>query len=491
MHRHPSATVPGTVRGERSLPARALFPLLPLLALAAPGQALQETDPPEEHRPAYSFLRQAEDWSRFRAADPPVDRFDSIKHIVLGEDVWLSLGGRLESRFENWNEFGAGAGPPGSESDENLVVSRILLHADLHVGEHLRVFLEGKSAQSTDRELPGGRRPLDMDTLEIQQAFVDIVLPAGEGDLTLRLGRQMLLLGAQRLVSPLPWGNALRHWEGITAELELGEWTFDALATAFVPVDKTEPNERDDDNLLWGLYASRERPGEKAGLELYLLGNERADVTVNGTSGDERRLTLGGRSYGPLGSGFDHDAEGGWQVGEVGDGDVSAWFLGSQLGWKPGAVGRDLPGDPRFFIGLDLGSGDDDPGGDVGTFHQLFPLGHLYLGYIDAIGRQNIFDLSAGGEWKVAPSTQFSAAVHHFRLLETEDALYDAGGNPSRSGFESKEVGTEVDLRVRRTFGPHIQAYAGYSHLFAGSALADSGPAEDVDFFYVGGSFTF
>jgi hypothetical protein len=75
-----------------------------------------------------------------------------------------------------------------------------------------------------------------MDTLELQQAFVDIVLPAGEGDLTLRLGRQMLLLGAQRLVSPLPWGNALRHWEGITAELELGEWTFDALATAFVNV---------------------------------------------------------------------------------------------------------------------------------------------------------------------------------------------------------------------------------------------------------------
>ena len=48
-----------------------------------------------------------------------------------------------------------------------------------------------------------------------------------------------------------------------------------------------------------------------------------------------------------------------------------------------------------------MGSGDDEPGGDVETFNQLFPLGHAYFGYIDLIGRQNALDLHF--DLKVAP----------------------------------------------------------------------------------------
>lgn len=425
-----------------------------------------------------------EDWSEFRAPASGGDYFDPIKHIDLSDDgdVWVSFGGRVEARFESWHNFGF-----ARPNDDNFTVSRALLHGDLHAGDHFRLYVEGKTAQSTDRDLPGGRRTLDMDTLALQQAFVDLVLPLGDSTLTVRPGRQMLLFGGQRLISPLPWGNTLRTWDGVTAEWRTGSWSITGLATAYVPVDKTDFNEADEDTTLYGIYAKRAPSPGGRGLEVYAIGNERSAVTVNGTTGDERRHTFGARTWGPVGDTTDFEAEGAWQTGEVGDGDVSAWFLSAQGGWRL----TDGAGKPRLWLGLDAASGDDEFGGDVETFHQLFPLGHAYFGYIDAIGRQNIFDASVGSQWSLGDATALSLGYHLFRLMETSDSLYNAGGAAYRSGFTSRDVGSEIDLLVNRKFGRHLKAYLGYSHFFAGDAISESGPDEDVDFAYFGMSFTF
>src|SRR3989441_8644827 len=62
-------------------------------------------------------------------------------------------------------------------------------------------------------------------------------------------------------------------------------------------------------------------------------------------------------------------------------------------------VGYSLPVprlSPRVYLEFDYASGDKKPGGDVGTFNQLFPNAHSFLGYIDYIGRQNIISPNAG-----------------------------------------------------------------------------------------------
>ena len=75
--------------------------------------------------------------------------------------------------------------------------------------------------------------------------------------------------------------------------------------------------------------------------------------------------------------------------------------------------------------------------------------------------------------------------------METNDALYNAGGAPSRTGFGSRDVGTEIDLTANHIVSRHTQLYGGYSHFWAGSGLADTGPSEDVDFLYLGIGTTF
>ncbi|MBX3464004.1 MAG: alginate export family protein [Planctomycetes bacterium] len=437
--------------------------------------------------PGYQALRQNEDWSRYRprAADGPVD---AIKHIELDADgdAWLSLGGRADARFEAWDGFGFGAADPGNS--DTFTLTRLTLHADLHYGEHLRAFVEGRTAQSTDRDLPGGRRPVDVDTLGLFQAFVDVSVPLGEADSArLRIGRQSFLFGSQRLVSPLLWVNVWNAWDGTSLGLRLGDWSVEAFCTAFVVVDATGPNEADWDKTLYGVFANRPAAAGGRGWDLYLLGNTRPDVTVNGTRGDERRHTLGARNHGSLGGGFDGELEGAWQSGRVGSGSVNAWFASGVMGRRF----ADAWLRPRVFVGLDAASGDDEPGGSVGTFHQLYPLGHAFLGYADAFGRQNIAAAHVGVQLHPAPSTVLTATVHGFRALDRNDAAYAVNGAVARTGLRGHDLGQEIDLLLTHRCNRHLDVYLGYSHLFTGNALNGTGPTEDEDFAYLGASLVF
>ena len=67
-------------------------------------------------------------------------------------------------------------------------------------------------------------------------------------------------------------------------------------------------------------------------------------------------------------------------------------------------------------------------------------------------------------------------------------------GAPGRRhgvGVESTEIGSEIDLLLNWQIDRHAAAYVGYSHFFAGEFIADTGPAEDIDFFYVALTYTF
>jgi len=153
----------------------------------------------------------------------------------------------------------------------------------------------------------------------------------------------------------------------------------------------------------------------------------------------------------------------------------------------------DCPASSRVHLGFDYASGDHSPGGNVQTFSHLFPLGHAYLGYADVIGRQNIIDASAGMTGK--PFDRMTAAVtgHLFWLADDSDALYNAGGGVARAavaGADSR-VGSEIDVTVKYSFGPHTKGLAGYSHFFAGDFIKQTGPSNDIDFVYLQLQLTF
>jgi hypothetical protein len=456
----------------------------------AGGQAtVTETKATEEKaefkRPPYNPVqRWKEDWSglRGRDRDRTGDPFDPIKFIPLNGDgsIWLSIGGGIRGRVEHFSNFNF-----NPTLDDGYFLYHFLLHGDLHITNFVRVFVEGIDAEQTFRDLPGNQRTTDINAFDLNQGFLDINIPVGDGKLTLRGGREGLAFGKQRLVSPLPWGNAYRHWDGFSAIVDIKGWNARGFWTEFSPVDKYEADVPDGQTKFWGFYATHGKPIDLIAGDLYFLGlNKEDNVTFNGTIGPEDRYTIGGRIFGTPVKDFDYELEAAYQFGSVGDGDVSAWMLATEAGYtfKP------CPVTPRLWLGFDYASGDDATGGDVGTFNQLFPLGHAYFGYMDFVGRQNIIDVHPGASIKCASDKMtVKAEGHFFWLADSADALYNAGGGVVRRGFPgaSDQVGSEVDFVVNYKFNRHLDMEAGYSHFFPGDFIRQTGPSEDADFVYV------
>jgi hypothetical protein len=496
-------------------------------AYTAPAPGSAPASGAEFKRPAYQVLRFNEDWSVLKGKDTSAtgDFLDRLKFIALDEkgDFWLSLGGQVRERFEYWNNFnfgqrsyGTGSGARVYNDHDSYLDSRFMFHTDLHLGPNVRIFAEGKSAMSWDRDLMAtgspasrGTRTLDDDSIDLQNAFADLILPFDDQcKLTIRGGRQELAFGSQRLISTLDWSNARRTWEGISAIAKFGDWTATGFWTRYVPLQKFGFNEEDHNIEFYGLFATGKLPWQEIGLDLYWIGidsdsNGFAGSTFNrfinsttSVSGKDDRQTVGGRLFGKFGkSGFDYELEGAYQFGKHASQDISACMVTGVLGYSF----NDTPWSPRVYGAIDYASGDDSVGGQTTTFNQLLPFGHAYLGYIDAVARQNIIDPNMGVSVKPIPDKlTITLDGHLFWLAEQGDALYNAGGVISRNGSPtaSSFVGAEIDLWAKYQFDRHIALMGGYSHFFAGNFIDDTATTankadNDIDFLYMTIQFTF
>lgn len=462
--------------------------------LPAAAAALEAKSAQKFVRPAYQVLRQNEDWSvlKSRPDDAAVDPFDGMKYVVLGDSskVWASFGVQLRLRAEFWNDFNFGAAPAGVETDDLFGLSRLMLHADLHFGRPWRVFVQAKSSLVTDRELAGGRRNIDRDEVDLQNAFLELAAPIGKvGKLWIRAGRQELLYGKQRLVSPLDWVNTRRTFEGLVAQVKAGSATLAGFWTQPVIVAANDFNEADETTDFYGLYAVFKRPGASSGLDLYWLSLDRERATFAGVTGAEERQTLGAR-FEAAGRHADLEFEGAYQFGEFGSSDIEAYMVTLIVGFADRGHARA----PRLYFGLDYASGDEQAGdGKLETFNQLFPLGHAFLGYMDFVGRQNIVDLSTGLQLKLTAKSNLQIDWHHLRLATANEGLYGVGGAQARQANPggSKAVGDELDLLLRRPINPHLALELGLGRFLAASYLEETGAGDDVDFAYLSGQYTF
>jgi len=451
-------------------------------------------DENEVKRPAYQILRFNEDWSVLKGVDRSRtgDFWDRIKFIPItgDQDVWLSLGGQARERYEYFHQYLFGT-EGGKEHSDGYLLSRYRLSADLHITQYFRVFAEGKSSLSTDRELLGGRSNAFVDTIDLQNGFADVMIPFGhQASVTLRGGRQELLFGAQRLVGPSDFTNVRRTFDGGEAIVRFRDWTITPFWADFVPVEKYDFNEATSAHKLFGVYGTGPLQFLPVNIDLYWLGVSNKGASFNGTAGREGRHTFGGRTWGKIGkTGLDFEVEGAGQFGTIGGHDIAAWMLTTILGYSPPITNLS----PRIYFEFDYASGDNRPGGDVGTYNQLYPTGHSFLGYIDYIGRQNIVSPSTGLTMSPIRNLLLSLQQYFFWRESDHDALYNKSGGVLRPGNTTTEryVGAETDFYATYNFNRHILAYGGYSHFVTGDFIEETGPDKDSDFFYTAIQYTF
>ncbi len=455
------------------------------------GQAGKRTTGRIVAVPSYRNLRFEEDWSVLRDGSGP-DLWNPLKFIPLNQSgtAYLSVGGEARARTELWSDFGFGS--PSAPPEDGFALMRLRAHTDWHLGPRLRLFIEAKSAMAAGRELPGGNRTADVDSIDLQNVILDLNLgEAGSGNLTLRLGRQEMLFGRQRLISPANWANTRpRVFDGVRGTWSSDLWALDAFWTRRVEIKKYQFNQHDPDTDFFGLYLTTGLPPAAATVDLYWLGLQRERIQLAGIRTQEHRHTMGGRLNGqlPLGA-LDYDLEAAYQTGRHGSRDIAAWMVASQLGNQFGGALA-----ARVYLGFDYASGDKHQDDDeINTFDPLFRTNHAFLGQVDAVGRLNIVDLSQGATFRASPRLGFKIETHFFWRASRQDALYSAGGAPLREPQLSRArwVGSEVDLVTTYSINRHTTAGFGLGHFFPGTFLEQSGSAERTDFGYLVLQYTF
>jgi hypothetical protein len=396
---------------------------------------------------------------------------------VAGGDLGtLDLGGQLRTRYHHEQGMGQDVAGPGvgrfQGTQHDIFLTRLRLYGNWKVADRLRFYCEGIFADVSDDEHTYLPRPIDRNYGDFLNLFVDVGLIDG---LTARVGRQELLYGAERLISPLDWANTRRTFDGAPLLYKGDGFTSDLFYTYLAPVVANELDEPDYNQAFYGSY-NTVTVSESLAVDVYYIGY---DDSRNLSGSNFSIHTCGIRFNGSLTDNWLFEMEGGPQFGrQSGQGvDHEAAFCTFGVGRKLGDV---LPWTPTLWCYYDYASGNT-PSGDFNRFNDLFPLGHKYFGFIDAVRRQNVEAPNLLLTMKPHAKVDLLCWYWHIMANQAGDIIPSIGGTPPQS-TASKDFGDELDLIAKYAIGPRSNALIGYSHFWRGNKIL--APA-DADFTYV------
>ena len=392
-----------------------------------------------------------------------------------GECGTLDIGGQMRLRYHHEVSMGQDVAGPGTlrfeDTVHDILLSRFRLYGNWRASEAVRMYVEGIFADVTDDDGTYLPRPIDRNHGDFLNGFIDYTFDEGR---TIRVGRQELIYGAERLISPLDWANTRRTFEGVKVMVKEGDWAIDGFYTHFVPVVPNRLDEADYDQPFYGVYATYTGQCNDT-LDLYYIGHDNNSVQDPITS-DFSLHTLGSRLYGNRGDWL-YEVEGGVQFGRQ-----SGLGLDHDAGFATGGIGHKyskLPWTPTIWFYYDYASGNF-PGGDFNRFNQLFPLAHKYFGFIDAVQRSNVESPNVLLTMKPHKKVDFLMWYWYFLANSSTDIVPSIGGTPAQSTTRT-HFGDELDLIVKYTIGPRSNVLFGYSHFWRGNKIL---APQDADFFY-------
>ncbi|MFO0967151.1 MAG: alginate export family protein [Gemmataceae bacterium] len=408
---------------------------------------------------------------------PPQDFLESLHRVHLGDNWLFNTGG--EFRWRHMHEINSRL--TGVTNDYELLRTRV--YGDLWYRDVFRVYVEGLDARSYNQNL--APNPVDVDRTDLLDAFVEFkVFENCNGKGYVRVGRQELLYGSQRLISPPDWNNTRRTFQGVRGYYTSEKWDVDLFWTQPVVPNPSHFDSVDNNQNFAGFWATyRPAKGQFRDFYYLYLDNTNRQTQLGIVRAPYNVHTLGTRFAGDKND-FLYDVELMGQVGRRGDEDIFAAAATAGVGYHF----EHAPMDPTFWLYYDFASGDQNPnGGQFNTFNQLFPFGHYYFGWLDFVGRQNIHDFSAHMYLYPTKWLTFNAQFHHFELASARDALYNAAGNAIRrdpTGAAGRDVGDEIDLIFNFHLTRRSDFLIGYSQMWEGSFLKQTGPRLDPSLFY-------
>jgi hypothetical protein len=420
-------------------------------------------------RPEFKFNRWQEDWSVLGDKCLAREPFDSLKYISLADDpsYYLSLGAGLRERVEinNTALFGVDKTHPDS-----YLIQRAEVHADLHLGSGVQIFTQLLDASAMQKDSVS---PVDETPLNVEQAFVAVTEKFDQGTLKWRVGRQQMGFDLQRFVAVRDGPNVRQSFDAIWMDWESGDWR--TIGFASQPVQSRDTSAFDDisDRHLRfnGIRLERKNVGSGE-LSAYYAQFDRDRAVFLNASGAERRDVLD-LHYNGKASGFDWDVEFMGQGGHVGSKSISAWAIGSLLGYSLAGY----PWHPHLGLQFDVATGDRHPDdGQLGTFNPLFPNGY-YFTLASYSGDTNIIHLKPSVTFNPTSAVTLLGAVGFQWRETTADAVYAQGMQvvPNTAGRGDSWTGMYAQVRVDDKISSNLVSSIEAVHFQVGDAIRQAG----------------
>jgi len=321
--------------------------------------------------------------------------------------------------------------------------------------------------QVQDARLFGGGNPAlargTMDgaakALDFHQAYFSVTNLFDSG-LSLKIGRQELVYGNERLIGGVGWSNTGRAFDAAILSYNSEHVTVDAFTSKLVGSVSTSFSEN-----LRGVYSTF-RVAQQHLVDAFALVDDNTTPVSKGVDAGKSKLvryTVGTFVRGKP-QPFDYEFEFAYQGGKSALNDTSArasinaYLLSGSLGFTVDPASKWRVG--VLYTRL---SGDDDPKDNaVGEFNTLFATNHKFYGYMDyfpgvypSYGLNNI---ALSTSINLSNSVSLAVDLHHF-ALDYAVQLTDAGGNKS----EKKTLGREVDITATIKYNANLSFIGGGS----------------------------
>jgi hypothetical protein len=423
-------------------------------------------------------LRYNEDYT-FLEKDSSRTWYKRFKYlpVIPSRKTYLSFGGEVRYQYFNVENEDWGDAP---DDGDGYILSRFLLHADVHVSDHVRTFIQWQGSGANGRN---NASAVDENPLDIHQAFVDITFRK----LKFRAGRQELSYGSQRLVSVRELPNNRQAFDGLKISFTHKGNHTDIFYTHYTMARSGIFDDAVRDNVkLWGMYFTNHTTGYT--LDLYYLGLEKKQASFDDGTGREVRHSFGSRLEGTL-EDFHADLEGVYQLGSLGDHVIRAWTISLNSIYTI----NDFKIPVELGVKGELISGDRHYGdGVLGTFNPLFPRG-AYFGLAALIGPSNLIDIHPSLSIHLSDNVEYGIDYDVFWRYARHDGVYAPNvvmiysGEGINNRFIGNQLGTDIQVDINNQWSLKAE----FTWFDAGAFLRQAGAGEDIYFAGLTSQFKF
>ncbi len=423
----------------------------------------------------YNQSRWVEDWTRYRDPKKRDDLIDRLKFIPIGgrDDVYLTLSGELRFRVNETTN------PNLREAQaQRQDITRIVGGADLHLGQHIRLFGELAHGGLAGENL-GTIGAQFRNDLVVQQSFVDVTGTVAHADLGVRYGRQTFADGPNLMVVPRDNNTIFTVYNGTRAWARAKQVRVDLFDfyTTRLGVGGTGDDISDKGRRFSGISGGIVLPKTLfGGSKLYFdpfFWRLRNDAAVWGrTTTREERFFYGLHALGDAGP-VNIDWTVNYQGGNYNGRPISALLLLFAQNYR---LGKDRSA-PRIGFHADYASGGG--GFTGGTLRNaLAPFGNnIYYSYQLYATPTNLIAVAPTFTFNPLKKVRLSAEYQLSWRDTVRDAVYRANGTAfaGTQNFGARKIADTARVQAVWTISPRVSVTGRYEHLMAGPALTDAG----------------